>query len=195
MKRLLRITTYALAAVAVAGGGLGVYVYRQGLEAQKRLDPKATEVFGEFARRLLTEDAASASVIKLPLAEGVSPKEAIASMEARAAARNIKLIGRLSLHKELEARTKAKHPMMEVLQFCEATTAARLLAYNLDFLAHMPCSIGLYQDANGKGWLVTLNLDLLIHGGPEIDPELKERVLAVKESMLDIMAAGAEGAL
>jgi hypothetical protein len=215
-----------------------VFLYLEGQRAEDQLDPKASQVYREFARRLLAENAASASVIKVPLAKGVSVKEAAASMESRAAARNVKLVGRLDLRPparpgkgERPAKTErpAKAPpagrggrpepaavaekpeepppgspgegmggrprAMEVLQFCDTATAMALLEYNADFLAHMPCSIGLYEDASGQGWLVTLNLDLLIHGGREIDPELKQRVLAVKEALLDVMAAGAAGAL
>jgi hypothetical protein len=215
-----------------------VFLYLEGQRAEDQLDPKAAQVYREFARRLLAENAASASVIKVPLAKGVSVKEAAASMESRAAARNVKLVGRLDLRpparaskSDRPAKTersgkpaasgrggrpesagagdKAADPApggpgedrterprhMEVLQFCDTATAMALLEYNADYLAHMPCSIGLYEDASGQGWLVTLNLDLLIHGGREIDPELKQRVLAVKEALLDVMAAGAAGAL
>ncbi len=229
---------YLFAALGVAGTGLGVFLYLEGQRAEDQLDPKAPQVYREFARRLLAENAASASVIKVPLAKGVSVKEAAASMESRAAARNVKLVGRLDLRPparpaKVEKAAKAERPgkpaasgrggrpapatepektaepapgdaadaqagrprHMEVLQFCDSATAMALLEYNADFLAHMPCSIGLYEDAAGQGWLVTLNLDLLIHGGREIDPELKQRVLAVKEALLDVMAAGAAGAL
>lgn len=240
IRRAWGSVVYVFAALGVAATGLGAFLYLEGQRAEEQLDPKAPQVYREFARRLLAENAASASVIKVPLAKGVSVKEAAASMESRAAARNVKLVGRLDLRPPVRAskgeggerpakaersaksapagrggrpppaepRDKAEtapgspgegaaeRPRhMEVLQFCDTATAMALLEYNADFLAHMPCSVGLYEDAAGQGWLVTLNLDLLIHGGREIDPELKQRVLAVKEALLDIMAAGAAGAL
>jgi uncharacterized protein (DUF302 family) len=195
MRRVLRVFVYLFAALGLGGSLLGAYLYVEGRRAEDRLDPKATQVYAEFARRMLAEDAASASVLKMALADGVTIKEAIASMESRAAARNIKLVGRFSMSKESPGRKGKPDQYAEVFQFCDSGTATALLEYNPDFLAHMPCSIGLYQDAGGKGWLITLNLDLLIHGGREIDAELKQRILAVKEGLLDIMAAGATGAL
>ena len=59
----------------------------------------------------------------------------------------------------------------------------------------MPCRIALYEDDNGTAWLATMNLELLIHGSRELDPELKAQVVAVKDGLLDIMAAGASGDL
>jgi len=195
MRRVLRAFVYVFAALGLGGSLVVGYLYAEGRRAEGRLDPKATQVYSEFARRMLAEDAASASVLKMALADGVTVKEAIASMESRAAARNIKLVGRFSMTKEAPGRKGTPDRYAEVFQFCDSGTATALLEYNPDFLAHMPCSIALYQDAGGKGWLITLNLDLLIHGGREIAPELKQRILAVKEGLLDIMAAGATGAL
>jgi uncharacterized protein (DUF302 family) len=192
MRRFLRWLVQLFAVVGLIGTGAAGFLYLQGRRAEQGLDPQTSQVYGEFARRLLVEDAASASVRKMAVAEKVSVKEAIASMESRAAARNIKLVGRYNLSPPVKG-TKGRHA--EVFQFCDSTTALALLEYNPDFIAHMPCSIGLYEDSAGKLWLVTMNLDLLIHGGREIDPELKQRVLAVKESLLDIMTAGAIGAL
>jgi uncharacterized protein (DUF302 family) len=167
------------------------YLYLEGRRAEERLDPKAALVYRDFARRLIAEDAASASVVRMPLADGVSVKEALASMESRAAGRNLKLMGRVTLAPQGK---DAELPRAEVLQYCDSGTALALLEYNPDFIAHMPCSIGLYQGSDGRAWLITLNLDLLIHGGREISPDLRQRVLAVKEGLLDVMAAGAAGA-
>ena len=192
MRRLLNIVLYLFAAIGLAGSIGAGYLYLEGRRAEEQLDPRAPRVYGEFARRMIAGDAASASVLRLPLAEGVTVKEAVASMEARAGTRNMKSLGRFKLTLPEKGGTQ-RHA--EVLHFCDSGTALALLEYNPDFLAYMPCSIGLYADAEGRAWLVTMNLDLLIHGGREIDPVLKQRVIAVKEGLLDIMAAGAAGAL
>jgi uncharacterized protein (DUF302 family) len=189
---------YAVNTLAVLGAAftilVGVLFYR-GWSVGQQLDPKASVVFGEFARRILHADAASASVVKLAVAPGVSMKEAGQSMELRANARNIKRVARLPYYKEVESQTGDTYPYLEIFQFCDAVTAAALLDYNRDFAAYMPCSIALYEDTSGQGWLVTMNLDFLIHGGRELEPELKQKVLDIKEALLDIMAAGATGAL
>jgi len=172
-----------------------VAMYILGWRATQDFDPKATQVIGEFARRALETDFATASVIKMPLAEGVGPKESAQSMKVRANQRNIKLVSRLVMHKQVKAATGKAARHVEIFQFCDPLTAVRLLEYNPDFVAHMPCRIALYEDAEGRFWLSTVNLELLIHGGRELDQALKEQVVAIKDGLLDIMAAGASGDL
>lgn len=171
------------------------YIYHQGLEFRQQLDPKAVDVFEEFTRRSMNHGVASANIIKLPLAPDVSRDDAIRSMTLRANQRNIKLVGRLPFHEELVARTGKPYPYLEIFLFCDALTAADLLDYNRAFAAYMPCSISLYEDKAGHYWLTTMNLDMLIYGGKALDKELKDKVLSVKEGLLDIMSAGASGSL
>jgi uncharacterized protein (DUF302 family) len=72
-------------------------------------------------------------------------------------------------------------------------TAARMIDYSDAFSAYLPCRITLLEDTSGKLWLYTLNMDLMIHGGEELPPALKEEALKVKEIILDIMNRGAAG--
>ena len=67
------------------------YFYAVGREAIGPLDPKAAQVLSEFGRRALQTDVATASVIKIPLTEGVKISQAIESMKLRANKHNIKL--------------------------------------------------------------------------------------------------------
>jgi uncharacterized protein (DUF302 family) len=183
------------AVIGLFGSVIVIVIYFQGLTVVRELDPKAAQVFGEFARRSLDQGVASANMIKFPLADGVSRDDAITSMQLRANERNIKLVGRLPFHEEVRALTGEDYPYLEIFQFCDALTAARLLDYNRDFAVYMPCSITLFEDDKGRNWLATMNLDMLIYGGRALDPQLKERVLAVKQGLLDIMAAGVNGSL
>ena len=73
--------------------------------------------------------------------------------------------------------------------------AARLLSFDPDFVAYMPCSIALYEDPEGRAWLITMNLDMLIYGGRAMEPALREEVVRLRDGMLEVMAAGAAGAL
>lgn len=192
MKLIVTILA-AIGLCALLGGG---YMYYRGLsEFDSGWDPKAPQVIGDFTRRSLVQGVASANIVKLALAKGVSRDDAIESMKLRANQRNIALVQRLALHKEVKNKTGKDYPYTEIFLFCDPLTASALLDYNRDYAAYMPCSITLFADAEGKYWLVTMNLDMLIYGGHELEPELKQRVLAVKEGLLDIMAAGATGSL
>lgn len=191
MRRLIDL----LALVGLLFLGLLGYAYLQGWQVVSQLDPKASQVFSEFAHKALSKDVASANIVKRPLDPGVTRKAAIRSMKLRANQRNIKLVGRLAYHRQIRAMTGEPYPYLEILQFCDPLTARDLLAYNPDFVVYMPCSIVLYEDGEGRYWLATMNLDMLIHGGPQLAPDLRERVQGVKDGLLDIMAAGASGSL
>jgi len=133
------------------------------------------------------------TVVKLPLAEDVTMDDAVDSMLLRANALNFKLVARLPLSKELDAMgVPSKH--IEIFQFCDARIAARMLKANLDFSAYLPCRITLIQDQDGKPWLVTLDLDPVI-GMADLPPELKELATKVRDTMIEIMHAGANGDL
>lgn len=177
--------------VLVVGG----VVYFSGTQKVRDFDPKAAEVLSGFAERFIESDMATASVVRVPLAEDVSIEDAVDSMKLRANLRNIKLVGEKPLHMQIEATTGEPYRYTGIFEFCDAATAAKMLEYNEDYIAFMPCRIALFEDAQGKKWLSTMNMDLLIHGGKELNPDLKEAAVAVREGLYDIMQAGANGDL
>ncbi|ADC62598.1 DUF302 domain-containing protein [Allochromatium vinosum] len=133
------------------------------------------------------------TVVKMPLAEDVSIDDAIDSMLLRANGLNFKLVARQPLYKELEAMgVETRH--VEIFQFCDARIAARMLAENLDFAAYLPCRITLIEDQDGKVWLVTLDLDRVMQMA-DLPPNLKELAIKVRDTMNEIMTAGANGDL
>jgi uncharacterized protein (DUF302 family) len=68
-----------------------------------------------------------------------------------------------------------------------------MIDYSDAFSAYLPCRIALVEDKTGQLWLYTLNMDMMIHGGTELPPELFEEANQVKDIILDIMNRGAEG--
>ena len=133
------------------------------------------------------------TVVKMPLAEDVSIDDAIDSMLLRANGLNFKLVARQPLYKELEAMgVETRH--VEIFQFCDARIAARMLAENIDFAAYLPCRITLIEDQDGKAWLVTLDLDKVMQMA-DLPPNLKELAIKVRDTMNEIMTAGANGDL
>jgi uncharacterized protein (DUF302 family) len=189
----LRVITNILAAVGLLAMAAVGFIYHQGWVAVQRFDPKATQVMGEFVREVLDSDVASATVLKMPLADGVSIEQAIEAMTSRANALDIRLVSRLPFSEEMRRVTGQPYPYLEIFMFRDPLTAARLLDFNPDFMAYLPCRIALYEDPDGQAWLSTMDLDLLIYVGREMDPALKVKVLAIKEGLMEIMVAGANG--
>lgn len=133
------------------------------------------------------------TVLKMPLAEGVTPDNAIESMKLRANALNFKLVAHLPLSQQLRSMG-IESRRVEIFQFCDALIAHDMLAYDIDFSAYLPCRITLIEDRDGHTWLVTLDLDLVIRTA-ELPPELLEKAIKVRDTLREIMEAGASGDL
>jgi uncharacterized protein (DUF302 family) len=134
----------------------------------------------------------SQTVIKMALAEGVSPADSSEAMMSKAAELNMKLVGHQNVGKELQNRG-IDSPDLEIFQFCDPEDAMKMVAYNTIYAAYMPCRIALVEDNEGNYWLEMLNLDMIINAFP-LPPELQAIAITVNGEMLSILTAGATGA-
>lgn len=132
------------------------------------------------------------TVVKLPLARGVSMNDAVEAMKIRANALNIKLVAEMPLSRQIEAMGE-KSRRIDIYQFCDPLIAKKMVEYDIHFAAYLPCRIALVEDAKGQGWLVMMNLDLFIQD-PKLDAALKADAIKVRDTLNEIMQAGAQGA-
>jgi len=133
------------------------------------------------------------SVIKLPLADGVSVDDAVESMKLRANILNIKLVAELPLSKQLKAMGQDSR-FIGIYQFCDPLTAKKMVEYDINFAAYLPCRISLVEDNSGKAWLLMTNMELLLNN-PKLDKNLKADAEKVWKNLVEIMKAGAAGDL
>lgn len=177
-----------LAVIVVVGG----YVkFNKSLEG---FDPQARQVFTEFAQSLVnSKSAAEASIWKVPVVEGLSPEEVEETMKFVANEHNMSNVGELPLSKDIEAKLGSPYRFVKIYLFCNSITAAKMLDYSDAYSAYLPCRITLIEDHEGKLWLTTLNMDMMIYGGEPLPQELKQEAIKVKEYILDIMNRGATG--
>jgi uncharacterized protein (DUF302 family) len=133
------------------------------------------------------------TVVTMPLADGVSMDDAVESMKLRANNLNFKLVGDLPLYKELRAMG-LESKRIEIFQFCDARIAKAMIDYDIDFAAYLPCRIVLLEDKQGKRWLITMNLDMLIQSA-KLPPALLKKAEWVRDAIHQIMEAGANGDL
>lgn len=149
-----------------------------------------------WATTTKTEQTAEASPYKVAIDRGVSIEEAADSMRLRANALNLKLVAELPLSKQVEAITNTTQRMITIFQFCDAVTAKNLIDLNLDFAVYMPCRIALIEDANGQGWLVMMDVNVdAVAKEKSVPKVLKDRINAVRQSLVEIMQAGSRGEL
>ncbi len=136
--------------------------------------------------------AVGQAIMEMPLADGVSMDDAIESMKLRANQLNFKLVAELPLSQQIEAMTGVPQRRMTIYQFCDAVTARELLDSNLAFAAFLPCRISVVEDEHGKGRIVMMNIENLIRAA-DLSPELRRKAETIRDGLLSIMVAGANG--
>ena len=160
----------------------------------RSFDSKAPEVYLDMARKLIeTGNAAEATVWKVPVKEGLGWEDVEQTMRFVANEHNIKNVGELPLSEQVAAMTGKPQRFLKIYMFCNPLTAADMFDYSVAFSAYLPCRISLIEDPQGKLWLYTLNMDMMIHGGKVLPEALKQEAIGVKDTILDIMNRGATG--
>ena len=61
-----------------------------------------------------------------------------------------------------------------------------MISHDIDFSAYLPCRITLIQDPEGKPWLVTLDLDKVMHTA-KLPPELMEQAILVRDNIREAL--------
>ncbi len=157
-------------------------------------DPDFARVYGEMGSRLLeTGDPGVAMMWSVPVKEGLTPEEVIDSMKSLATERNFLFVGESPFYKQVEAITGEKYRYVNFLSFCDAQVGKAMLEYRDQYSGFMPCRIALVEDKDGKLWLHSMNLDMMIFGGTKLPPDLKESALQVRDTVREIMDGAAAG--
>lgn len=185
----------ALVGLVVVAGIIALGV--QNTDSFKNLakfDEKAPAIYMEMVQKLLaTGNAAEATVWKVPVEDGLSWEEVEETMRFVANEHNIKNVGELPLSEQVQLMTGEEQRFLKIYMFCNPLTAKSMFEYSTAFSAYLPCRISLIEDTEGKLWIYTLNMDMMIHGGTTLPDDLKAEAIQVKDIMLDIMNRGAAG--
>lgn len=156
--------------------------------------PQAASAYSDMFTSLLeTQSAPEAMVWKIPVEEGVSREDVEDAMMAVATEYNINAVFDLPLSQDIEAKTGKPYRFVKIYNFCRSRTAAVMMDHNDAYAAFMPCRVALVEDKQGKNWLYSMNMDLMIYGGAPLPPELEKQAISVKDTMLAIMTRGAAG--
>lgn len=133
------------------------------------------------------------SIQTWPLAEDVTIEDAIDSMKLRANTLNFKLVADLPLSEQIKAMGEEAR-YMQILAFCDALIAKRMVEHNKIFAGFLPCRISIIEDENGQGWVVTQNMDMMLNA-VDLPPELEKLAVQVRDSIYSIVDAGVNGDL
>ena len=121
---------------------------------------------------------------------------------------NMKAVGELPLGEELNARG-IKSGTLHVMSYCSPEIARIMVDFSSAAAAYLPCRItivdhGKKSDIVGEDkrnkvdqkeglWLYTLNMDMMIKMGRKMPPEVLEKTLFVRDTIWNMMEAGATG--
>lgn len=180
--------------IAIAAGVYGWAKFGEDYKVFKSLDPKAGEVYWEMWTKLKkSRVTAEATVWIKELEEGVTKEDAEESMKLVANDMNMKLVGELPLSEQVFAETGEPQRFLKIFEFCDARTARLMVDYNVFVSAYLPCRVSMVEREDGTFALYSMNMDMILHGGESLPPELFKKASRVKEMILAIMEKGAAG--
>lgn len=133
------------------------------------------------------------NMIRCPLREDVSMDDAIDSMKLRANLLNFKLVAHMLLSEQVKLMG-GRSKRIEILQFCDALIAAKMVARNIAFAGLLPCRIAMVEDNQGQAWLITLNIDSVMQDAA-FPSDLQTLGMTVRNKIFNILKAGAHGDL
>jgi uncharacterized protein (DUF302 family) len=133
------------------------------------------------------------SIQRFQIAEDVTVDDAIDSMTLRANMLNFKLVADLPLSEQVEAMGEEAN-FMRILAFCDALIAKKMVEFDIIFAGFLPCRIAVLEDSEGKGWIVTMNMDMMLQA-VDLPEDLQPLAQRVRDTIYSIVDAGVNGDL
>ena len=133
------------------------------------------------------------SIKKFKINDDVSVEDAIDSMMLRANNLNFKMVADLPLSEQVKAMGE-KANYMRILAFCDALIAKKMVDYDIIFAGFLPCRIAVVKDAKGQGWIITMNMDMMLHA-VNLPKDLQPLAKKVRDTIYSIVDAGVNGDL
>jgi len=160
----------------------------------KDLDPKAASIYREMFDKLsITKNAVEATVWKYPVEEDLTIEDVETSLKTIANEYNIKSVGELPLSKQVQMMTGEEQRFLKIYMFCNPLTAMKMVEYSDAYSAYLPCRISLIEDKNGKLWLYSLNMDMMVWGGATLPADLLVEAKKVRTIIKETMERAAQG--
>jgi len=151
--------------------------------------PAYMNMFGEV---LEYGDPARAMMNEYKINEDISNEDAIETAKAITEELNMRVTGDIKMYtKEDAAPTEVKHA--RILSVCSLEIAKVFLNYSRYYGGFMPCRVMLVEYGNGDRFLVTMDLDLAIHGGHTLPADMLEKAKFVQKAMHEIPSRAAKG--
>ena len=66
--------------------------------------------------------------------------------------------------------------------------------HDIIFAGFLPCRIAVLKDSKGRGWIVTMNMDMMVEG-VSLPKDLQPLAIKVRDTIYSIVDAGVNGDL
>lgn len=173
---------------------LGAFKFKPIIDEMNTFDEHAVDTYISFVKKLYQSGSAvEAMVVKYEVEDGVSAEDLDTSILSIANELNIKNVGMLPLSKQVVAMSGKHYRYVKIYLLCNAMTAANMLNFDDSYSAFLPCRISVVEDKQGKLWIYTMDMDLMIYGGKPIPPALKAEAIIVRDMLNEIMERAAQG--
>jgi uncharacterized protein (DUF302 family) len=160
----------------------------------QKFDPEAAATYEDmFTKLMQTGSAVDATIWKQQVKDGLSVADVEDVMKSVSVELNIKSVGELPLSQQVEAMTGQKQRFLKIYMYCNPLTAAKMVDYSDAYSAYLPCRLALVRDKQGKLWIYSLNMDMMIHGGKPLPHDLKVEAMRVKKVIQTIMQRASSG--
>jgi uncharacterized protein (DUF302 family) len=160
---------------------------------QHKLDSGAMDAYDKlFTDVAKNGDPAKAMMNEYPISEDVDNADVIESIKALAEEYNMRIVGDTKMFTIKDAKPK-QVKFVENVSLCSLHIAKVFLNHSRYFGGFMPCRIMLVEYGDGSRYLITMNLELAIHGGYPLPPEMLKLASHVQKAMTEIPARAAKG--
>jgi uncharacterized protein (DUF302 family) len=145
-----------------------------------------------FETVIKTGDPAEAMMKDFVVAEDVSNEDVIESIKALAEEYNMRIVGDTKMFTIPDAKPN-EVKFVENVSLCSLYIAKKFLNHSRFFGGFMPCRIMLVEYGDGSRHLVTMDLELAIHGGATLPEEMMKLASEVQKAMVEIPERAAKG--
>jgi uncharacterized protein (DUF302 family) len=159
-----------------------------------KLDPQAMGLYMKMMGDVVaTGSSSQAMVRKVQVNDGIEPDDIVEVMKDVAEEEDMQMVGDTKMFDGSLDEDGKKTKYTRILSFCSRSIAKKFLAFDPTFGAFMPCRIMIREDDNGKLWLYTMAMELMIHGGNPLPDNMLKSANHVRDTMYKAMDAGATG--
>ena len=189
---LIRNVLAIIGFLALAGIAVLILAVEPYVSKARSLDTEAVAVYSTLARTVLdTGDPSRALVYRQQVAAGRSLEDVQVALVQAARELGLHQIGIMDIHEEVTQRTRSSFPFLRTFLFCDPELASDLIRHNTALASFLPCRVILHRDERGTLWLMSPNLDLLMHGGRPLPVLLQERTAGLQHKLREIVDRGA----